>query len=177
MSGRLHPPSELYESSQARDQWRCTKRPTTSRRSREYVTMHSASAVSSTRNQSVQLRGRWLRNTNSRINVVRHRSIAMSASVCLLVCLCVCVSASSSPELHIRSSSIFWGVLPMSMTRSSSRGAAMGDKLPVVRMTTSYLNIMSRTEACRYRCSEWRHCVVVRRLTPLLLRRVGWVVS
>jgi len=31
-------------------------------------------------------------------------------------------------------------------------------------------------EVCRYRCSEWRHCVVVRRLTSLL-RRIGCVVS
>jgi len=28
----------------------------------------------------------------------------------------------------------------------------------------------------RYRCSEWRHCVVVRRLTSLL-RHIGCVVS
>jgi len=29
-------------------------------------------------------------------------------------------------------------------------------------------------EECSCRCSEWRHCVVVRRITPLL-RRIGWV--
>jgi len=33
-----------------------------------------------------------------------------------------------------------------------------------------------RMEACRHRCGELRHCVVTRRLTPLL-RRVGCVVS
>ena len=32
------------------------------------------------------------------------------------------------------------------------------------------------TEVCWYCCSEWRHCVVARRLTPLL-RRIGCVVS
>jgi len=38
------------------------------------------------------------------------------------------------------------------------------------------LCIVGHTEAYRYRCSEWRHCVVVRRPTPLL-RRIGCVVS
>ena len=35
---------------------------------------------------------------------------------------------------------------------------------------------MGHVNACRYRCSEWCYCVVVRRLTPLL-RRIGCVAS
>ena len=38
---------------------------------------------------------------------------------------------------------------------------------------TSYLHIMGHMEACRYRCSEWRRCVVVHRLTPLPRRLVS----
>jgi len=47
--------------------------------------------------------------------------------------------------------------------------------LPVLRMT-SYSHTTDYVLARRYRCCEWRHCVVVRRLMPLL-RRVGCVVS
>jgi len=40
----------------------------------------------------------------------------------------------------------------------------------------TYLRMMDHMKACRHRCSECRHCVVVRRLTNML-RRIGCVVS
>ena len=45
------------------------------------------------------------------------------------------------------------------------------------RYICTYINgVMDHVGAYRYRCSECRHCVVVRRLTPLL-RRIRCVVS
>ena len=48
---------------------------------------------------------------------------------------------------------------------------------PTLGPTTAKEQIRTNhMEACRYRCSEWRHCFVVRSLTPPL-RRIGRVVS
>ena len=54
--------------------------------------------------------------------------------------------------------------LSMVVARSSSGSVAIRCVLSVLSMT-SYLG---HVEACRYCCSEWRHCVVVGRLTPSL---------
>ena len=54
-------------------------------------------------------------------------------------------------------------------------GSSICYALPVLWMT-SYLRIIGHMGACQYCCSEWGHCVVVRRLRPLL-RRFGCVLS
>jgi len=65
--------------------------------------------------------------------------------------------------------------LPMTVARASSGSVATRYVLPVLWMT-SYLHILGRMKACRYRRSERSHCVVVRRLTSLL-RCIDRVVS
>jgi len=79
------------------------------------------------------------------------RSIAMSMSL-VFACLCVSLSASISPELHVRFYQFFVHV---------SYDLSCLAALPIT---------------CRYRCGEWRHCVIARKLTSLL-RRIGCVVS
>jgi len=97
--------------------------------------------------------------------------VAMS---CLFLRLSVCLSASVSPE-HDRSSPNFCAcVIYCSCSVLVWRRC---DTLCISGLwMTSCLRIMGNTEACRYRCGEWRHCVVVRRLTPLLCR-IGCAVS
>ena len=67
-----------------------------------------------------------------------------------------------------------YACLYIAVARSSADGVVIYYVLPV-SCATSYFHIVGQAEACRYRCSELRHRVVARRLTPLL-RRVGWVV-
>ena len=98
---------------------------------------------------------------------VGQQSIVMSVSVCLQAYLRYhnpffmnfCASF-----LHDRGLVLSW-----------RRCDTLCSLLPVLWMT-SYLHIMGHMEACRYRCSELRHYVVVRRLTSLL-RRLDCVVS
>jgi len=74
---------------------------------------------------------------------------------CLFVCLCM---------------------LSIAVAWSSSGGVVIHYVLPVSQIM-SYLHIIGRMEeACRYRCSKWRHCIVVHRLTSLQLR-VGCFMS
>jgi len=56
------------------------------------------------------------------------------------VCVCVCLSAIIFSELHVRSSPIFFFVLPMAVAQSSSGGVMIRYVLPVLWMT-SYLLI------------------------------------
>jgi len=95
-------------------------------------------------------------------------TVAMSRSVCLLVSVSLCLSASISPELHVKSSRNFracyhlrpWFAPPLAALSHGLRCV-----LPVLWMT-SYLHVMGHMKTCGYRCSEWRHCVVVSRMTP-----------
>ena len=64
-------------------------------------------------------------------------------------------------------------MLLTAVARFSSGGVAIRYIFPVLWMT-SYLHITGTMEACVCRCSEWRYCVVMRRLTPLP-RRIGFV--
>ena len=75
-----------------------------------------------------------------------------------------------SSKLHVRPPILC--ILPTTVACSSSGGVAT----LTVLWLTPYLHIMGHVEACRYRCSEWRHCIALRKLTPLL-RRIGCVVS
>jgi len=76
----------------------------------------------------------------------------------------VCLSASISPELRVRSSQI-------SMHVTNARGSlllwrhcdAIGYVLPVLLMTSWAMDV------CRYRYSDWHHCVIVRRLPTLVV--------
>ena len=56
------------------------------------------------------------------------------------VSVCVCLSAIIFSELHVRSSPIFFCVLPMAVAQSSSGGVMIRYVLPVLWMT-SYLLI------------------------------------
>ena len=49
----------------------------------------------------------------------------MSVSVCLSVCLPMCLSAIVFPELHVRSSQNFLGVLPIAVAWSSFGGVML----------------------------------------------------
>ena len=89
---------------------------------------------------------------------------ACNAHCTVMSVVFVCLPASISPKLHV-----------MAAARFFCGGVAICYVLPVPWMT-SYLLIVGHREACWYRCIEWRHCVVVRRLTPLL-HRIGCVVS
>ena len=60
-------------------------------------------------------------------------------SVCQCMCLCVCLSAIISLELHVRSSPIFFCVLPMAVARSSSGGVVTRHVLPFLWMTSILL--------------------------------------
>jgi len=89
---------------------------------------------------------------------------ACNAHCTVMSVVFVCLPASISPKLHV-----------MAAARFFCGGVAICYVLPVPWMT-SYLLIVGHREACWYRCIEWRHCVVVRMLTPLL-HRIGCVVS
>ena len=92
---------------------------------------------------------------------------------CLSVSLCVCLSTCISHN-YMSNLQQFLCMLPLSVARSSSGGFVMC--YPLQNMCWRFYDdvifalTMSRTEACRYRCCEWRHCVVVRWLTSLLRR-------
>ena len=69
-------------------------------------------------------------------------------------------------------------ILPIAVARSSGGvgiRSVQYSALPALLMT-SYLHIMCHMEVYLYHCDDWRHCVGVHRLTPLL-RRIGCVVS
>ena len=96
--------------------------------------------------------------------------LAFSASP--LVCLCVCPRA----YLQNCSSNLYNILLHVTYDRvlvilSWRSGTFLRYVLPVLWLTT-YLHIMGHTGACRHRGSEWRHCVVVSRLTSLLRRKL-----
>jgi len=97
-------------------------------------------------------------------------------------CQCFCLYVCLSVRKHIFGTvhpvrpvfPKFLCMLPMAVAWTSSGGAVIHCVLPVFWMT-SYLRI-GHMQACQYGCSEWRHCVVVCRLTPSL-RRNSCVVS
>jgi len=62
------------------------------------------------------------------------------------VCVCVCLSASIYPELHIRSFSYIFCMLPMAVARSSSGSVLIRRVRPVLRMT-SHLYMIGYTVA------------------------------
>jgi len=70
---------------------------------------------------------------------IGERSIATGVSVCLS--LCVCLSTTISSELHVRSATNSFCVLPMAVARSFSDGAVIRYVLPVIWMT-SYLSYL-----------------------------------
>jgi len=115
----------------------------------------------------------------------------LSIMASMSACVSVCLSANISPELHVQKSSpsllcmlkcfqtsdtssdMLYDV-SLDLTRGRrgsvllSRRCAISDVFPVL-WTTSSVHILDHKETCRYCCSE-RHCVVVRRITPLLRR-------
>jgi len=107
---------------------------------------------------------------------IRELSIVSSMSVCSFVCLPVREHISRTTRLVF--SSMHFICIFISCGRDS---VLLWRRCNTVLCTSalwmsSYLHIMGRVEACRRRCSEWRHCVALRRLTPLL-RCFGSVVT
>jgi len=94
-------------------------------------------------------------------------------SVSVFVCRSVYEHIS---ETTLRSLPTFSCLLPMAVIlwRLSDRLYTSGFMDDVI--FALILEWTIHMEVCRCRCSEWRHCVVVRRLTSLL-RRIGCVVS
>jgi len=92
--------------------------------------------------------------------------------VCLCICMClsVCepISGTACPIF-----TIFWS-LPWPWLSPPLTASRLRYVLPVLWMT-SYNAHNGSYGDCRYRCSEWRHYVVMSRLTPLL-RRIGFVI-
>jgi len=88
--------------------------------------------------------------------------------------MCLSVREHISAELYASDlRQVFYRVLNI---RSTLRRRCDTSRTSVL-WTTPHSHVMQgHLEARRYRCSEWRHCVVVRRITPLL-RRIGCVVS
>jgi len=88
------------------------------------------------------------------------KSIVMSVPVYKSLCLCV------SPPAYLRYSSFHLYQIFVMLRLAPLRYA----------MYFRYISGVIFAYACIAGCSEWRRCVVARRITPLL-RRIGCVVS
>jgi len=95
-------------------------------------------------------------------------SVSFCSFVCLSVCLSVCerISGTTCPIF-----TKFLYMLPRAVARlSSGRRCDTSCTCTFGFMHDDViLHIMDHIETCRYRCSEWRHCVVVRRIG------IGWL--
>jgi len=98
---------------------------------------------------------------------------------CLSVCF-VCLFVCPSVRAHISGSTCpIFSNFQMHVT--CGHGSVLLYQRYGILRTSGFANDVifaqsGRMETCRYRCSEWRHCVVVRRLTSPL-RRIGCVGS
>jgi len=82
--------------------------------------------------------------------------------VCLCVCLFVCLPVC--PRAYLRNyMSDRHQILCARVARSSSGGVVIRCVLPVLRMTRLFAHNKPYAHVDGYRCSEWRHGVVVRR--------------
>ena len=83
---------------------------------------------------------RWtsssIQTSNSTRDVDAGRGRDVSIVMRMSVCLCVCLFTSMSPKLHVQSSPTLLCMLPIGMSRSSSRGVAIRYVLPIIWMTS-----------------------------------------